>query len=580
MLRRALLLAPACALAAACGPGEVERPSALLVTIDTTRADALGCYGGRAGVTPVLDALARESIRFDQARTVAPLTLPAHATMLSGLLPLRHGLRDNGVGALPGSAVTLAERAREAGWQTAAFVAAIVLDARFGLDQGFEVYGDPERVRREQFSPFIDDRPAEDVVEQALAWLAARDRERPFFLWVHLYDPHFPYEPPPEMLRQAGGDAYLAEVARADRAVGRLLEALRADETLERTLVAVTSDHGEARGEHGEETHGNLCYEGTMRVPLLLRLPGAERAGEVRADPVGVADLFPTFVEALGLGAPGDVDGRSLLAAPEPGRGTYLESYSGFLNFGWAPLAGWSDGSVKYLRSGDEELYLLREDPREEVNRAAERPADVARARAAIARLAARPALAGEGAAEIDEALLGRVRALGYAGVGAASGPVPGPLEDTGLDAPRERLPENAKVHRAFGLVEQGDKAGAIAMLQEVVAGNPRHLQAQHALAAYLVEEERWEEAIAKIEELLPINADSPILHGDLSKALEAVGRLDDALEHALRAAELRPRAILRLEPLARLLEATGHVDEARDVRATIEALRAEQDAE
>ena len=305
--RGAALLALVCA---ACGGegdsagtsrarGEHAR-SVVLVTLDTTRADALSSYGGTEGLTPHLDALAEESLVFDRAYTVVPLTLPSHASMLTGLIPPRHGLRVNGASRLPEEAVTFAEVARAGGMETAAFVSAVVLDAAFGLAQGFEEYDAPSHSLVQADSHYAD-RTGTEVVDRASAWLSARDPGTRFFLWVHLWDPHGPWDPPPELRARAPHDetGYLGDVALADQAFGRLMETLRTTGHADEAMVVVVADHGEAFWEHGEYSHGALLFEPTMRVPLIVRFHDGHRAGE-RSDAIAsVVDLFPTMTAAF-----------------------------------------------------------------------------------------------------------------------------------------------------------------------------------------------------------------------------------------------------------------------------------------
>jgi arylsulfatase A-like enzyme len=242
----------------------------ILVTLDTVRQDRLGCYGYEYGSTPTFDALAERGVRFEQAVTAAPLTLPSHATMMTGVTPPRHGVHDNGIYRLDEDNETFAEVARAAGYQTAAFVGCFVLDARFGLNQGFDVYDFDvsERGLRPQMLDF-NERSANEVTDAALAWLGERDPERPYFLWVHYFDAHLPYQSPLAGEARFAGRPYDAEIAFVDREVGRLLEAVDP----ERSLVAVASDHGEALGDHGEPTHGLFLYESTVRVPMIVTGP-------------------------------------------------------------------------------------------------------------------------------------------------------------------------------------------------------------------------------------------------------------------------------------------------------------------
>src|SRR5262245_50119282 len=323
-MRPTFLLAVPALVASGCGRGEAH--SVLLVTFDTTRADALGAYGCTPSVTPNLDRLASEGVVFEQAYTVAPLTVPAHASLLTGLVPPRHGVRDNGRSALPASADTLAEVLRARGFETAAFVSALVLDRGFGLDQGFERYDQPPLVERVKGDEKVE-RSARETTLAATRWLAERERGQPFFLWVHLYDAHNPYVPPPDDLARAGGDAYRGEIAAVDDAVGVLLDALHARGLDSEPLIVLTADHGESLGEHGERIHGALCYEAAVRVPLVFRFPGAPpMPGPVRL--ASLVDLFPTTLARLGVPIPAGLDGIDLFAADAPpGRGVYFEAY-------------------------------------------------------------------------------------------------------------------------------------------------------------------------------------------------------------------------------------------------------------
>ena len=556
------------ALTAACSPGaEAPCRAAVLITLDTTRADALGCYGGRQGVTPNLDALAREGVLYESARSVAPLTLPAHASMLTGLVPPRHGLRDNGLRALPASATTLAEAARERGVATAAFVAAVVLDRAWGLAQGFEVYDQPQGAAEARLA--MAERGAEEVVGAARAWIAERADDERFFLWVHLFDPHAPYEPPPERLVQAGGDAYLGEVARVDAAVGEIVAALRDRGRLGDTLLVVVADHGEALGQHGEPTHSVFCYEPTIRVPLIVRHGDRWGSGTRVREAVGVADVAPTVAEALALELPGGLDGTSLFRrAPPAGRSTYFESYCGYLNYGWSQIAGCADGELKSIEGGASELYRLRDDPREKANLAEAEPDLVARGRASIDRLSSGRALPRDQADAVAAGMQERIRGLGYAGAGDPEAELPAPLEETGRPSPRERLPELRAYYAALERANAGQRGEAIAGLQQVVAANPKNLAALDVLGALLVDEKRCDEAVAVLERLLASGPERTTTLASLAACLELRGDLERAVAVRRRALELKPEGSAEAEALARALERTGRAEEAAAVRA------------
>jgi len=341
-MRTLLALTPSLllGLVVACGgdPGSeppARRP-AVLITLDTTVPSALDPYRTEPGVTPYLAALAAEGVVFDAARTVAPLTLPSHASMHTGLYPIRHSVRDNGHTALPESARTVAEAASGAGYRTGAFVAAGVMARAFGLAQGFETYDAPAAENEKGGFPT---RWAGAVTTGALAWLDEREGDEPYFLWVHYFDPHLPYDPPPRFAKRFPGQPYLAEVAKTDHHVGRVLERLEAEPDHDQTLIVVVADHGEAFGVNGEATHGTLLHDATLRVPLLVRFPGGAGAGTRRSDLVSVVDVAPTLVAHMGLEALPGIDGQDL-ASPVVRPGVYAETYIGYLSYGWAPLVG------------------------------------------------------------------------------------------------------------------------------------------------------------------------------------------------------------------------------------------------
>lgn len=541
-MRTSVLLA-ALAATAACG-GDPPRRSALLVTLDTTRADALGCYGGRPEVTPHLDALARESVRFDDARTVAPITLPAHASMLTGLYPPRHGVRGNAFGVLVPEAVTVAELAGGSGVQTAAFVASAVLDRSFGAAQGFAEYGQPRR--EAQAGLHGAELPAGRVIDAALAWLAARDRGRPFLLWVHLYDPHDPYQPPAEARARGGGDPYLGEVAAMDAELGRLLDALRAEGALDETLVVVVGDHGEARGEHGEATHSALCFDATLRVPLLVRDPDGRGAGTACAAPASVADVAPTLLEGLGLDVPAGLDGVSLYRREPPDRrGVYFESYYGWLHYGWAPLAGWADARGKYVHAPAPRFYELASDPGEARPLPAATRADVAPYREALRRVADAPALApqsgGAPGPGLDADLMAQLVELGYATAGAVAGAeVPHPLAHVDAPDPHERVGELQRLDDARRRTTAGDWDGAIAVLAPLVRESPRNAAALELLSVALIVTGRCAEAIPHLEAVLALGERASALL-NLGFCLQEAGRDREAADCFARALELDP---------------------------------------
>jgi choline-sulfatase len=404
------------ALAACRAGGTVKPPDTIprgrpivLITIDTLRADRLGSYGSTRGLTPGLDRFAQRATRFSAAVSQVPLTLPAHATMLTGLHPARHGVRTNDRFRLGGHVPTLAEAVRGRGYTTAAFIGGYPLIGSSGLSRGFDRYDD-EFLKK----PGAIERPADEVVDSALGWIE-RVRSAPFFVWVHLFDPHSPYTPPASFATHAG-TPYDGEVAYADAATGRFFERLRRLEVFPRATVVVVADHGESLGEHGERTHGTFLYDSTVRVPLLVKMPDSA-ASRVVDVPVEVADLAPTLAALAGASL-GSIDGQSLLplitgAPGDADRPAYAESYYQNILLGWSPLRAVRTHRWKFVEAPRPELYDLDADPQERQNRID----DHAALAAALGRaLPARPdtvAAARAPDAAVDSA--DRLRSLGYA---------------------------------------------------------------------------------------------------------------------------------------------------------------------
>jgi arylsulfatase A-like enzyme/Flp pilus assembly protein TadD len=478
--------------------------SVLLVSIDTLRADALGCYGRRGAATPWIDRLAAEGVRFETAHAHNVVTLPSHANLLSGEYPLRHGVRDNAGFRFPADRPTLATILGERGWRTGAFVSAFPLDSRFGLHRGFEVYDD--RVGGDGTPPafVMPERRGSRTVAAALRWIEAVRGER-WFAFVHVYEPHFPYEPEEPFAARFPGEPYQGEVAAADAALGPLLEPLLSAGARSRALVVLTSDHGESLGEHGEATHGVFAYDSTLRVPLVLHAPPLF-SSRVVATPVRHVDVLPTVLDALGLEAPTGLPGRSLLSlaagAGDEGRESYFESLSASLDRGWAPLHGLVADGLKYVDLPIPELYDLRADPGERRNLAASRPRDRERLRAGLARLRSADVGLG-GRVPEEEAALERLRALGYvAGGGAASRE-----RHTEDDDPKRLVDLDALLESVLSLHQAGNLDGAAAACAEVLRRRP----------------------------------DTPRAHLQLAYLERARGRLDAAVAASRRAVDLRP---------------------------------------
>jgi arylsulfatase A-like enzyme len=556
----------------ACGSGAPPPPSLVLLTLDTTNPEALGCYGGPSGLTPHLDRLAREGIVFEDARAVAPLTLPAHASLLTGLYPLRHTLRRNGETRLADEAHTLAELATQHGYESAAFVAAVVLAPEFGLDQGFEHYDAPPTPAQVE-EHLAASRRASDVVARALAWLDRRDSDRPFFLWLHFYDPHFPYDPAPEFLARAGGDAYRGEVAAMDAAIGTLLTRLEREGVLANALIVAAADHGEGHGRHGEETHGAFVFDSTLRIPLVVRLPGGARAGERVREPVSQVDVLPLVARVLGWQAPPALDGRDPLVPG--GAGVYFESYFGTKSFGWSPLTGWTDGRAKYVHSSAPELFDLTSDPGETRSVFAGRTAEAEGLRANIAALAARPRLARAPLDGEHESLQREIERLGYAGTGVAPAEEDlEPLAASSSPSPQRMTAAYADYMEGRKLFEEkGPRAQASALLERALRVNPENHKAWFTLGLARQDLGEFQAAAEAFRRVLATPGGERIpAQLNLGVCLYNLGQRDEALRELESALAETPGPPGALELLVRLLEESGRSDDAARVRGRLAA--------
>jgi len=401
----------------------------LLVTLDTLRADRLGAYGYDAVETPNIDRLAGEGVRFDRVTTTVPVTLPAHASIMTGLNPFAHGVRNNGSFVLGDDATTLAEVLRRQGYATGGFIGAVVLEAQFGIAQGFDTFNGLAQYQAVT-GDLSGERPGEEVVAQASQWI--RDQRNPFFAWVHMYDPHDPYAPPEPYAGRYADNPYDGEVAYVDEMVGRLLQTLDDTGATDSTLVVIVADHGEGLGDHGEGGHSFFIYDSTVRVPLIFWAPGAVPAGVVPTGPVSVVDIFPTVLSLLGVapparpgeGAPGaagvDLSARFHDSDAE-GTVAYAESLIPYLDFGWSELRALVGGDYKYIAAPEPEMYNLVDDPGEIDNLV---DVEVARADAMaeelVALVAGDDVTAASGGA-VDADSIAALQALGYIGGGGPS---------------------------------------------------------------------------------------------------------------------------------------------------------------
>ncbi len=487
----------------------------LLVTLDTTRADRLGCYGYERAETPTLDGLARDGVLFERCITPTAFTLPSHASIMTGKYPASHGVRINGDVALADAQTTLAERFAKAGYRTGAFVGAFVLDGRWGLKQGFEHYDDNFDLKPgEQLDLAAVQRPADKVVDAALAWLKQGDA-RPFFAWVHLYDPHTPYEPPEpwrSRLNDSLSHLYDGEIAFADSQVGRLLDWLAGQGLDERTIVVVVGDHGEGLESHGEAEHGYFVYDYAVHVPFLVRLPVRGFRGVRVPAQVRTIDIAPTVLALTGTDAKPASDGESLaplLAHPgrEGPKYAYSESMSPPLQYGWSALYSVRTSDYKYIEAPKPELYDLRADPDETDNRLARLPKVARELREELQRIQQRMSASAPETQEanLDEETMRRLASLGYVGgTSTVTKSASRVLAD-----PKDMLRLYNAVGVAAGMITQKDYAGATGKLEAVIKEDPANPQARFLLAMCYEKTERNAEAKAILDGVLKDDAEN-----------------------------------------------------------------------
>ena len=490
----------------------VEKPNVLLITLDTTRADHLGCYGYAGARTPAIDGLARNGVLFSQAASPAPLTLPAHCSIMTGLYPTNHGVRLNGTNALSQQHTTLAEALSETGYQTGAFLGAFVLDGRWGLNQGFHTYDDQFDLRKfKQLDLAAVQRPADEVMDAALGWLD-RHKSGPFFAWIHLYDPHTPYEPPEPLLSEfrARGPAgpYDGEIAFVDQQVDRCLSWLRNAGLDDRTIIVVVGDHGEGLGSHGEGTHGFFIYDYALRVPFIVTTPIDELKGVRVESQVSLVDVFPTALALTGIDVRSSVHGRSLVplmfgATSEYETYAYGESMAPDLQFGWSALHSLRSPKYKYIEAPRPELYDLTADPGETTNVFARHSTlafEMARRLDRLIAETSRDAPVPE-AANLDQETLERLAALGYVGTSRPAGRSGGGSK--AMADPKDKLEVFITVQRAGELMVNGDYAGSAKALELAIKQEPTMPQARLMLGSSYAELGRTNEAKAQFDQVL-----------------------------------------------------------------------------
>lgn len=518
------------------------QPNVVVITVDTLRADHLGCYGYQQIRTPNIDALAAESIRFERAYTPVPVTLPAHAAIFTGTYPTLSGIHDFSGNKLSLKQPTLASVLKQAGYVTGAVIGSAVLDPRFGLNQGFDFYEGNFDFNRLQESNLEEmERPGNVVADVALDWLAKNYRST-FFLWMHLYDPHYPYRPPAPYDEQYKDRLYDGEIAFADSQVGRLISFLKAKGLYGNTLIVLTGDHGESLGEHGEKTHGFFLYNATLHVPVILHLPGREVAARVIPELVSLTDLMPTVLQALELEVPEQVQGRSLLplleAKDSSRRNLYAETFLPRLHFNWSELRSVETEKYQFIEAPKPELYDLVADPGETRNLYTDKKAVGEELHARLSSLI-RQYSADQEVAEktgLDPALMERLKSLGYAGFSGGSNSAG---RENSLPDPKDRIQVYEVISDAIAESQHGQYQSSVEKLTTALKTEPASVPVHYLLGLNYYRLGEYQKAVEEFQRVLQLSPDYELATFQLGLAYARTGDFDQTIKALKRALEL-----------------------------------------
>jgi arylsulfatase A-like enzyme/Tfp pilus assembly protein PilF len=543
----------------------------VVITLDTTRADRLGAYGYSRAGTPNVDALAQQGALFEHASTAAPLTLPAHSTLFTGRFPPEHGVRDNGGYFLNDSEQTLAEVLKAHGYATGGFIAAYVLDSKWGIAQGFDTYFDDfDLSKYAVMSMGAIQRPGNEVVDRALPWID-QHHTSPFFAWIHLYDAHTPYAPPEPFKSQHPGDPYQGEIAFADAQVGRVVTFLRDRNLLDSTVIVIVGDHGESLHDHGEAGHGFFVYESTMHVPLVISAPFSKMRARRVGDPVRSVDVMPTVLDLLGVSRPATaaIDGTSIAplmagAKTELGLEAYAEAVYPLHHFGWSDLRALRQGRYKLIAAPRPELYDLQDDPSEARNLFQDRKAlgDLMLGRLAQMEAhfkAASPVKSD--AVEVDPDAKARLAALGYVGSFVAT---IGEGSRAGLADPKDKVDLFNDITRAREIgKDENELAAAMGILDDVLKKDPKVIDAWFTLGMMSSRRGRDDEAIGFYKRALALKPDDEEAVINMAHSYRKLGRDDDAMVGFKRFLELDPKNAQVHYEIAQILLDRGKSSEA-----------------
>jgi choline-sulfatase len=509
----------------------------ILITVDTLRADKIGCYGAPLVKTPTMDLFAARGIRYERCISQTPLTLPSHTTIFTGTLPVYHGVRDNGGFVVPSELVTMAETFKDRGYDTAAFVAAYVLDSKWGLNQGFDTYFDKfDLSRYEKISLGEVQRPGNEVIDEALGWLEKK-KDGKFFAWIHLYDPHTPYAPPEPFKSEYPRNPYLGEIAFTDSQLARLWDFLDRNGLRDNLFLVFASDHGESLGEHEEKSHGFFIYQAALHVPLIIVTPFPALQGVTSTGTVGLVDIMPTVLEMAGIPAPAQVQGTSLVPSffrpgAESKRLAYSESYYPRYHYGWSQLQSVQDGRFKLILAPVPELYDLGRDPGEGTNLVyLEKQVfeDLSARAEALINEASRNALEVD-INKVDEETREKLAALGYIGSFTDSSKLAGKK----LADPKDKIGIFNELSRARETGMNGNVDEAIRTIEAIIKEDPTIADAYFSLGNIFYKARRFEEAIAATAKSLDLKPDDSFAVINIANSYQAMGRYDEAEKFVL----------------------------------------------
>jgi len=556
----------------------IKPPNIILITLDTTRADRMGFLGFHRGLTPNLDALARQSVVFTRAYAQVPLTTPSHAALLTGTYPQFNHLEDLGA-PLAKDLPYLPDLLRQHGYHTAAFLGAYIFDTSAtapGFDRGFDLYDANFHQRKPGEDRYKSiERRAEDVANRALVWLSLL-KQRPFFIWLHFYDAHDPYDPPEPFKTRYSYAPYDGEIAYTDAVVGSFVEVLQRHGLYQNSVIAIAADHGEAFGEHGEERHGMFLYDETIHVPLLLKLPAGRHEGKRIEERVALANLAPSLLQAAGVAIPATMQAQSLFPlidapqtntaksrADEKGKTTqtpiYSESNYAHRHFGWSELHSWRTGKYLYVQAPKRELYDQSSDPGAVRNLAATENATTDILESQLADFRERTGSLPSKPTKLDPVQAERLRALGY--LTSDSSPT-NSIERAAID-PKDRIEIANKFHRALIDLEEDRYIEAIAKLREIITLEPDMAGGYLELGRALLRIGKNQDALPMLRIAAERNPDSDLAHYELGMALIKTEQWEAALPEMQAAVVCTPRSAQLHYYLGAVHFRLGHIPEA-----------------